>query len=121
MRIRKPVTSKRKVYAASDELLDDDEGWYDTIEDIGDAVDDIQDAVDEIEPDDADIDIDNNISNHYIAECELCHGVFISAVSETDQEIEKVHGVCPLCDKESDQFLNWIIRSVNEEDMMYDV
>ena len=89
----------------------------DTVDDLSDSVDDIQDTLDEIdgteiEEDDIDIDLDNNIANHYIAECDTCHGIFISALVESDQEVEKVSGICPLCDKETDQYLKFIIRPV---------
>lgn len=77
-----------------------------------DIVDDV-DNIDDIEEDNVDIETDNNIANHYIAECDNCHGVFISAVPESDQQVEKISGICPLCDKDSDQYLKWIIRSVD--------
>lgn len=88
----------------------------DTIDDVADTIDDIQDSVDEVQEDDVNIDIDNNIGNHYIAECDNCHGVFISATIESDQVVEKVTGVCPLCGKESDQYLKWVIRDVEQKE-----
>ena len=66
----------------------------------------------DVEEDDIDIDMENNITDHYIAECERCHGVFITALSQTDQKVELISGVCPLCDHETDQYLKWIIREV---------
>ena len=116
------------VYAADDDSEDnvddmdynndfidnDDDGLYDAIDDVADAVEDIQDTVDEIDQDDVNIDMNNNISGHYIAECDSCHGVFISATIESDQKVEKVSGVCPLCEKETDQHLKWVIKSVND-------
>ena len=73
----------------------------------------MQDSIDNMDEDDVDIEVDNNISNHYIAECERCHGVFISAVVESDQEISKISGICPLCDHETEQYLKWIIKDTN--------
>lgn len=80
-----------------------------------DIIDDV-DNIDDIEEDNVDIETDNNIANHYIAECDSCHGVFISAVTESDQIIDHISGVCPLCEKESDQLLKWIVRDVSDED-----
>ena len=111
------VMSTKRITAA-DEDMDFNDGMIgeqdiiDTIDDVSDSVEDLQDAVDEIEEDDVDIEIENNIANHYIAECDVCHGVFISALVETDQEVDMISGVCPLCGKETDQYLNWIIRDV---------
>lgn len=81
-----------------------------TIDDLADSVGDVQDVVEEVEEDDVDIEIDNNIANHFIAECDRCHGVFISAMVETDQDVKSVTGICPLCDKETEQVLKWIIK-----------
>ncbi len=61
--------------------------------------------------DDPDIEVDNNIENHYIAECDICHGIFISAVVESDQDVQSITGICPLCGKESDQNLNWVVKA----------
>lgn len=92
-------------------LVEDDDTLTDTLEDMSDKIDDIQDAVDDIDEDTVDIETDNNIDNHYIAECDKCHGVFISAVIESDQDIEKVSGVCPLCEAETDQYLKWVVKA----------
>lgn len=92
-------------------LVEDDDTLTDTLEDMSDKIDDIQDAVDDIDEDTVDIETDNNIDNHYIAECDKCHGVFISAVIESDQDIEKVSGVCPLCESETDQYLKWVVKA----------
>lgn len=110
------VMSTKRITAADEDMGFNDgigeEDIIDTIDDVSDSVDDLQDAVEEIEEDDTDIEVENNIANHFIAECDLCHGVFISALVETDQEVNMISGVCPLCGKESDQYLNWIIRDV---------
>lgn len=97
-----------------DELVDDDD-FNDTLDDVADTVEDIQDAVDDVDEDDVDIEMDNNIANHYIAECDKCHGIFISAMIESDQEVEKISGVCPLCETETDQYLKWIIHEVGTD------
>lgn len=133
-KMRKPVkgssvkvNDKRRVFAADEDddifgpsmdELEDDVDFNDTLDDVADTVDDIQDAVEEIEEDDIDIEVDNNITNHYIAECDTCHGVFISAVIKSDQVVEKISGVCPLCEKETDQYLKWVIEDAkaNEEE-----
>ena len=113
--------SKTRVVAADEDYPDDmdnlveDEEFNDTLDDVADAVDDIQDAVDEVDADDVAIDTDNNITNHYIAECEECHGIFISAVIQSDQQVEKISGVCPLCQEETDQYLRWVINEVGED------
>ena len=117
---------RRRVFAADEENEQYDDFDYDfneddfgeddlsdTLDDVADTVEDIQDTVDDIEEDDVNIEIDNNIANHYIAECDSCHGVFISATVESDQKVEKVSGTCPLCEKETDQYLKWVIKDVN--------
>ena len=94
-----------------------DDEFMDTVDMIYVNVDDIQDAVEYMDDDDIDIETDNNISNHYIAECERCHGIFISAMIESDQVVQKISGVCPLCDHETDQYLKWIIRDADIDDV----
>lgn len=89
-----------------------EDGFNDTLDSMADTIEDIQDQVDDIEEDDIDIELENNINNHYIAECDRCHGIFISAVVESDQEVDHITGVCPLCEQESDQFLNWVVKAV---------
>ena len=105
--------------ADEDENFDDfgdDDSIEDNIDELSDQVEDLQDSIDEVTQDEPSIDVDNNIENHYIAECESCHGIFISAVIESDQQIQKISGVCPLCEKETDQYLNWIIRKANKDE-----
>lgn len=118
--IGEPITAtsrvKRRAIMAA-EFDDEEDEFVDTVDDLSDSVDDIQDTLDEIdgteiEEDDVDIEVDNNIANHYIAECDTCHGIFVSALVESDQEVEKVSGVCPLCDKETDQYLKFIVRPI---------
>lgn len=95
-----------------DDLDDDTEGLADTVEDVSDTVDDIKDSLDDNEDkeDDINIDIENNISGHYIAECEKCKGIFISATVKSDQEVTSVTGECPLCGEETTQYLKWVIE-----------
>ena len=68
---------------------------------------------DMITADDNNIEINNNINNHYIAECENCGGIFISAVTQSDQQISYITGVCPLCEKETNQYLRWVIKNID--------
>ena len=70
---------------------------------------------DELQQDSSNIDVDNNITNHLIAECQNCHGIFISAMIASDQLIESINGVCPLCNKDTEQTLKWIIKDYPEE------
>lgn len=97
-----------------DEFDEDSDGLMDAIDDVADNVEDIQDQMDEIEEDQVDIAINNNIADHFIAECERCNGVFISAVVDSDQNIDHVNGTCPLCGRETDQYLKWVIRDATE-------
>lgn len=113
------VSRRQRIMAADEEFGDEFEDDFmepdleDQLDDISDDIEDLQEDVDEeVDQEDPEIEVENNIENHYIAECEKCHGVFISAVVESDEEITKVTGKCPLCDHETDQYLNWIIRGV---------
>lgn len=60
------------------------------------------------------IETDNNINNHYIAECDACKGIFITAVIKSDAEVMNITGICPLCEQESTQYLKWLITAVEE-------
>ena len=114
--------NKQRVFAAEEDdddmfggpvdEIDNPDDFNDTLDDVADTVSDIQDVVEDFEEDDIDIEVDNNITNHYIAECDTCHGVFISAMIKSDQEVEKISGVCPLCEKQTDQYLKWLIQDV---------
>ena len=95
-----------------DDFSSDYDTFNDTMDELSDQIDELQDSIDTIEPDSPNIEIDNNITNHYIAECDICHGVFISALVESSQEVEAISGICPICDKESEQYLKWIIRDI---------
>lgn len=100
---------------AEDDKIADDDSITDTLNDMSEQLDDLQDDItDPSNEDDINIDINNNIDNHYIAECEKCHGIFISSLIASDQRVESIHGVCPLCDKESEQYLKWIVEAVEQ-------
>ncbi len=108
------VVASKRIVAADEDFddfeMDETDGMMDAVDDVADAVEDVQDSMEDVREDDVAIEMNNNISNHYIAECDKCYGVFISAVIESDQEIDHVSGICPLCNKESDQYLKWIIK-----------
>lgn len=98
-----------------DDTVADDDSITDTLNDMSEQLDALQDDItDPSNEDDINIDINNNIDNHYIAECEKCHGIFISSLIASDQQVESIHGVCPRCDKESDQYLKWIVEAVEQ-------
>ena len=116
--------SPKKIYikaAGEDDFIDEmgeDEadGIMDAIDDVADNVEDLQDSIDDVEEDEVEIAMNNNIADHYIAECDACNGIFISAVVESDQEIDHVSGTCPICGKDTDQYLKWVIKSVESEE-----
>lgn len=96
-------------YSLDDE---DSDGIKDAIDDVADNVEDLQDSVDDIKEDESEIAMNNNIADHFIAECDRCKGVFISAVVDSDQVIDHVTGTCPLCGRETEQTLKWVIRPI---------
>ena len=74
--------------ADEDFIYDDgDDSVSDNLDDIADSVEDLQDSVEDIDEDDLQIDMDNNIADHYIAECDNCHGIFISSMIVSDQDV----------------------------------
>lgn len=99
-----------------EDLPSSDGEFADDIDDLSDQVDDIQDSLDDMVEDQPTIEIDNNISGHYIAECDNCHGIFISALMESDQKVDSISGICPLCEKESDALIKWIVKDVERDD-----
>lgn len=117
-RMRRIVADDEDDMQLDDSAIDmlDDDGFDssddEAIDDIADAVDDLQDSVDDVVQDDEQIEVENNIEDHYIAECDRCKGIFISAVKESDEPMEYVHGTCPLCGEETDQTLKWVVRAV---------
>lgn len=121
MKISKTKLNKQRVVAANvfEDDADMDFGGADDelatqLDDIQDQIEDVQDTVNDIEEDGVDIDIDNNITNHLIAECENCHEIFISAMVDSNQDVESISGVCPLCNKETTQQLKWIVKDYPE-------
>lgn len=105
------ITASTNIMAADNEY-----DLSDSIDDLTDSVEDMQDMVEDVAEDEPSIDIENNIEDHYIAECESCGGIFISAILESEQEIDHVTGVCPLCDKETNQYLRWVIKPADFKD-----
>lgn len=99
-----------------DDVIDDASGLDDRLDDIQDTVENMQDDIDDIQEDDTLLEVDNNIADHYICECERCHGIFISALIESEQQVDHVSGICPLCDEETDQYIKWIIRDVKADE-----
>lgn len=115
--LKSKFCKNQKVSASSILAADDfEDSLSDSIDDLADNVEDFQDAVEEYDEDDVDIELNNNIENHYIAECESCHDIFISAVIESDQKIDHVTGICPICGKETNQYLKWVIKPADFSD-----
>lgn len=96
------------------EDLEDPDSIQDTLGDIAEQVDDALDTMEDEYPDDPSIEVNNNIDGHYIVECDKCHGIFISALVESDQPVKSVSGTCPICDSETDQTVKWVIHAVND-------
>lgn len=92
----------------------EEDALNDRLDDIGDDLDAMQDDLDEIEEEDTNIEIDNNIENHYIAECSKCKGVFISAMTLSTEPVTSITGQCPLCNDETEQELKWIVKSIDD-------
>lgn len=124
------VSKQRRIVAADENIFDDvdfnapaddanidmdDDAIGDQLDDIQDNIEDMQDTIDDVEEDDIDIDIDNNVVDHLIAECDNCKGIFISAMIVSDQDVESINGVCPLCNKDTTQSLKWIIKKYPED------
>lgn len=103
------VTASTRIVAA------DEDAVADSLDDLSDSVDDLQDDMEEIREDNPNIEIENNIENHFIAECESCGGIFISAMLQSDQEIDHITGICPLCERETNQYLKWVIKKVSRK------
>ena len=111
--------SRKKYIKAAEEGpyadMDDADDIMDAVDDVADSIEDIQDSIDDIAEDEVQIAVNNNIADHYIAECDSCNGIFISAVVDSDQDIDFVSGVCPLCGKETEQHLKWVIKAAHEK------
>ena len=107
--------ANRKVMAA-DNVFEDEEAFSTPDLDDTTTEDLEEDMGEDGKQDDTTIEIENNIANHLIAECENCHGIFISAMIASDQPVESINGVCPLCNKDTEQALRWIIKDYPEEE-----
>ena len=115
------VTEKKNVFAAENVCADEpgfegpDVGATD--EDLEEMDKDILDQPldTDLQQDSSTIEVENNITNHLIAECQNCHGIFISAMIASDQLIDSINGVCPLCNKDTEQSLLWIIKDYPED------
>lgn len=88
----------------------------DAVDELTDAVNDIQEDLEDIQEDAPAIQTENNIEGHMIAECDKCYGIFISAMIKSDQKVDSIKGVCPLCGKESTQKFNWFISKLEYDD-----
>ena len=112
--------------AGEDDNLDEEDAFdFDEFEEETDVEDEdavttddvtlLEDEEMEDPEEEPNIEPENNIENHYIVECDRCHGIFISALVESDQVVDHISGVCPLCEKESDQYIKWIVKPVEFE------
>lgn len=102
------VRNKRRIVAADEEF-----GLEESVGDLADSVTELQDSVEDIDEDSPNIETDNNISDHYIAQCDACNGIFVSALIESDQDVNSIQGICPVCGKESEQVIHWIVRDLD--------
>lgn len=110
------IKGKRNVFAA-DNVFEDEGGFEGPELDDEENVEEVaEDLGEDGQQDGSAIEMDNNIANHLIAECQNCHGIFISAMIASDQPVESINGVCPLCNKDTEQFLKWIVKDYPEEE-----
>lgn len=124
MRITKSSIKASSIMSAEDEEFWDDEMPEDEAPHSLNNDDEFEQApelehdedLSDYEEDDPSVNCENNIDDHYIAECEKCHGIFIASVVESDQEISSISGECPLCGDETDQLLKWVIKSVEKSE-----
>ena len=108
-------TAPKNVFAA-DNVFEDAEGFEGADLDGEENTEEVSENMGEDgQQDGSTIDVDNNITNHLVAECQNCHGIFVSAMLASDQIIESINGVCPLCSKDTEQFLKWIIKDYPED------
>lgn len=101
---------KRRIVAADEDFMNDPYDFSEAVDDLAENVEEVQDTIDDMDEDDPSIEVNNNIEDHLIAECERCHGIFISAILQSDMEIDHVTGTCPLCGRESNQYLKWVVK-----------
>ena len=112
------VTGKKKIVAANVFGDDMDFDGPELANDVDTVEEEVieEDMGEDGQQDGSTIEVDNNIFNHLIAECLNCHGIFISAMIASDQVVESINGVCPLCSKETEQVLFGIIKPYPEEE-----
>lgn len=92
--------------------FDEEDVEEDTVDaDDEDLEEDVEEEFEDPESDPS-IEVDNNIEGHYIVECDRCKGIFISALIESDEIVDHISGVCPLCEKESEQYIKWVVKPV---------
>lgn len=103
-----PFETDLPVYGKDEEIENVD------VEEVDEESEDFDPFADENIQDPILIETDNNISNHYIAECDACKGIFITAVISSDAKVDSITGICPLCEQESTQYLRWLITAVEE-------
>lgn len=106
---------KRRIVAADEDFMNDPYDFSEAVDDLAENVEEVQDTIDDMDEDDPSIEVNNNIEDHLIAECERCHGIFISAILQSDMEIDHVTGTCPLCGRESNQYLKWVVKPAGTE------
>ena len=106
---------KRRIVAADEDFMNDPYDFSEAVDDLAENVEEVQDTIDDMDEDDPSIEVNNNIEDHLIAECERCHGIFISAILQSDMEIDHVTGTCPLCGRESNQYLKWVVKPTGTE------
>ena len=106
---------KRRIVAADEDFMNDPYDFSEAVDDLAENVEEVQDTIDDMDEDDPSIEVNNNIEDHLIAECERCHGIFISAILQSDMEIDHVTGTCPLCGRESNQYLKWVVKPAGSE------
>lgn len=106
---------KRRIVAADEDFMNDPYDFSEAVDDLAENVEEVQDTIDDMDEDDPCIEVNNNIEDHLIAECERCHGIFISAILQSDMEIDHVTGTCPLCGRESNQYLKWVVKPAETE------
>ena len=111
---------KRRIVAADEDFMNDPYDFSEAVDDLAENVEEVQDTIDDMDEDDPSIEVNNNIEDHLIAECERCHGIFISAILQSDMEIDHVTGTCPLCGRESNQYLKWVVKPAETEGIEVD-
>lgn len=111
---------KKRIVAADEDFMNDPYDFSEAVDDLAENVEEVQDTIDDMDEDDPAIDVNNNIEDHLIAECERCHGIFISAILQSDMEIDHVTGTCPLCGRESNQYLKWVVKPAETEGVQED-